>query len=624
MHFGDRYETTACLGENAVATTWWAREIATENDVVVRVPSARLQEDPSFGYLLERTALEMLRSRHPHLVALLDVGREDGVPFVVTEYVDGASLAQHLVGTAREQTPDQIGAWLDDIAEALDFVHAKKAVHGGVRPEAILLHGGGRWKLTDYVFASALAGAGGALRAEVLPDRPPFTAPEARGGTVPLAASDQYALATCVAQALLGDPPPEDPADVRTRLEKRISPEGADAILRALSPDLHARFASCYEFATAFGEERERTRARAAPPRLALPVRDAPLSTDLLVPLGGLEVAVRRRCWRIRVGPNDEYARVGREGDFVAVDWSRMGDLGGFSKADDDALQRELVARYGERYGASDALARVEAGQLWRFLREMSEGDLVLVPNPQDGVVHFGRIAGEATFEATPHDGCRLPRRRAVAWFGDLAYGEVPYRIRQRLGGDKALISLEGRQRDVEALLRALTEEPPDLGRETRVLGRIRDSLQNLTIDQFLAFLRQLFVAVGYDAMLLPGETDDSWEAVGTLSPGGLAEVVLRSWVLRTPRPIGAEGVIARRGTLGTEERGAILAIGGFTERARAAAGGGASHALQLVDGAAMAALALQHWELLPEPIRDKLGVERVEEASIRVHYRPR
>ena len=127
-----------------------------------------------------------------------------------------------------------------------------------------------------------------------------------------------------------------------------------------------------------------------------------------------------------------------------------------------------------------------------------------------------------------------------------------------------------------------------------------------------------------YDAELMPGRSDETWEAVGAISARGLTEVPLRVWVNRTRRDLDVDVVFAARGTLATDEQGAIVSLGGFTPRARAEAAAEGKKAVRLLDGRALAALAIENWEDLPPAIRDTLGIERIERASIEVFFRPR
>ena len=74
--------------------------------------------------------------KHPHIVRVLDAGRSEGTPYVVTAYIRGESLTQRLGDTNAFQSPTQVYGWLLDIAEALDFIHAKKATHGEVETQS--------------------------------------------------------------------------------------------------------------------------------------------------------------------------------------------------------------------------------------------------------------------------------------------------------------------------------------------------------------------------------------------------------------------------------------------------------------------------------------------------------
>src|SRR5262249_49608339 len=91
--------------------------------------------------------------QHPHIAAMLHVGRTDSELFAVTEYLPGGTLKQHLlsmqsVGDAFP--PDQILAYAGQIAEALTYAHGQGVTHGNLRSENVMFGDDGTLKVTDF------------------------------------------------------------------------------------------------------------------------------------------------------------------------------------------------------------------------------------------------------------------------------------------------------------------------------------------------------------------------------------------------------------------------------------------------------------------------------------------
>jgi serine/threonine protein kinase len=121
-------------------------------DVAVKVVSGCLMDDPSAVARFEREARTVAALSHPNIVALYDVGHENGVVFAVMELLEGESLERHL---AREHL-----SWrraLDigvSVADGLASAHGKGLVHRDLKPANIFITDGGLVKLLDFGLAT--------------------------------------------------------------------------------------------------------------------------------------------------------------------------------------------------------------------------------------------------------------------------------------------------------------------------------------------------------------------------------------------------------------------------------------------------------------------------------------
>ena len=113
----------------------------------------------------------MLESRlvaaidHPSIVPIYDSGEEDGVLYIAMRYVDGGDLGELIRASRRAATPRRALAILEQLAAALDAVHARGLVHRDVKPANILVdESGGRAFLGDFGIAAPPARGRSAMR----------------------------------------------------------------------------------------------------------------------------------------------------------------------------------------------------------------------------------------------------------------------------------------------------------------------------------------------------------------------------------------------------------------------------------------------------------------------------
>jgi len=166
--------------------------------------------DPAVvGDTLERQLrheLKILASlSHPAIAQLLDGGMtEDGVPYLVMEYIDGMPINQY----CHEQTLDQqqrLGLFFQ-VAEAVSYCHRRLVVHGDIKPDNVLVDRNGQVKLLDFGIASRLTDKSESESADNVRRwcSPAYAAPERLQGAAPAVAEDEYALAALVYELLTG------------------------------------------------------------------------------------------------------------------------------------------------------------------------------------------------------------------------------------------------------------------------------------------------------------------------------------------------------------------------------------------------------------------------------------
>ena len=153
---GDRlgpYAIQSALGAGAMGEVYRAQDTRLDRTVAIKVLPRDLAGSPARRQRLEREARAISRLSHPNICALYDIGEENGVQFLVMEYLEGETLAQRLTRGALP-LKDAL-RYAIEIADALAHAHRDGIVHRDLKPANIMLARSGA-KLLDFGIAKAL------------------------------------------------------------------------------------------------------------------------------------------------------------------------------------------------------------------------------------------------------------------------------------------------------------------------------------------------------------------------------------------------------------------------------------------------------------------------------------
>jgi serine/threonine-protein kinase len=194
-----RYRLDEMIAEGGFAQVWRGYDLELQRAVAVKVPKpSRLQSADAFMVEARRVA----RLKHPGIVPVFDVGREGEFCFIVSEFVEGGSLGDHLVNTPPSQ--QQAIRWLVEVADALEYAHLHGVVHRDIKPANILIDHHGRALLADFGIAQSANTAGkqalslGTLR---------YMSPEQLEGKPVDSHADIFSLGVVLHEALTGKLP---------------------------------------------------------------------------------------------------------------------------------------------------------------------------------------------------------------------------------------------------------------------------------------------------------------------------------------------------------------------------------------------------------------------------------
>jgi serine/threonine protein kinase/tetratricopeptide (TPR) repeat protein len=279
---GDRYDLLREIGRGGMASVYLADDRKHGRRVAIKVLLPELAATIGAQRFLREVRV-VAQLQHPHILPLFDSGEEDGLLYFVMPYVEGESLRDRLHREGALPV-DDCTRILRQIADALDYAHARGVVHRDLKPENILLSGG-QALLADFGVARAVAlGGGGDGPGDTLTSvgitlgTPAYMSPEQAAGEQHLdARSDIYSLG-CVCYEMLGGTAPFRGPNALALIRQHIVeappplvgatqplPDGTlEAVTCALAKDPADRFPSAGDFAAAL--ERALVEARTPSP----------------------------------------------------------------------------------------------------------------------------------------------------------------------------------------------------------------------------------------------------------------------------------------------------------------------------------------------------------------------
>ena len=144
------YEILSAIGAGGMGEVHKARDTRLDRIVAIKVLSAHLADRTELRERFEREARTIASLNHPHICTLFDIGHQDGIDYLVMEYLEGETLAQRLVKSSLPL--EQVLQYAIEIADALDKAHRKGVTHRDLKPGNIMLTKSGT-KLLDFGLA---------------------------------------------------------------------------------------------------------------------------------------------------------------------------------------------------------------------------------------------------------------------------------------------------------------------------------------------------------------------------------------------------------------------------------------------------------------------------------------
>ena len=151
----DRYEVIRSIGEGGMANVYLAYDTILDRRVAVKVLRGDLSNDEKFVRRFQREALSASSLSHPNIVEMYDVGEDNGIYYIVMEYIEGKTLKQLIKKRGTLTLSEAIDIMLQ-ITDGISQAHDSYIIHRDLKPQNIMIKEDGSIKITDFGIAMAL------------------------------------------------------------------------------------------------------------------------------------------------------------------------------------------------------------------------------------------------------------------------------------------------------------------------------------------------------------------------------------------------------------------------------------------------------------------------------------
>ena len=200
-----RYEIIKPIGFGGMADVYLARDVLLDRRVAVKVLKDQFLKDKSQLAQFEREAKSAARLIHPSIINIFDVCEEDGIHYIVMEYVEGITLKSYEEQKGRLDIPQAVSI-AAQLAAALQHAHKHNIIHCDIKPQNILLAEGLVPKIVDFGISRMVSDETMVFNANVVGSVHYFSPEQAQGEPV-TAQSDIYSLGVVLYEMIAGKVP---------------------------------------------------------------------------------------------------------------------------------------------------------------------------------------------------------------------------------------------------------------------------------------------------------------------------------------------------------------------------------------------------------------------------------
>jgi eukaryotic-like serine/threonine-protein kinase len=258
------YRIVEKIGAGGMGEVYRAHDERLERDVAIKVLPAGTLADEAARKRFRKEALALAKLNHPNIATIYDFSTQDGVDFLVTEYIPGITLSDRSAsGPLAEKEITRLGGQL---AEGLTAAHNQQVVHRDLKPSNLRVTPDARLKILDFGIAKLLDPDGDPAQTRSVSETQgvsgtlPYMSPEQLSGELPDVRSDIYSAGAVLYEMATGQRPFREQLSSRLTdsilhqppvpprsVNSRVSPELERIIVKCLEKDPENRYQSAAE-----------------------------------------------------------------------------------------------------------------------------------------------------------------------------------------------------------------------------------------------------------------------------------------------------------------------------------------------------------------------------------------
>lgn len=203
MYIADRYEILGKVGAGGMSDVYKAKDLTLGRFVAIKVLKAEFSEDINFVTKFRSEAQAAAGLEHPNIVNIYDVGSENGLHYIVMEYVEGITLKTYIEKKGQLSFKEAVSIAIQ-VGRGIEAAHNKNIVHRDIKPQNIMISTEGKVKVTD--FGIARAATSNTISSDVMGSVHYSSPEQARNGFVD-GKSDIYSLGIVMYEMVTGRVP---------------------------------------------------------------------------------------------------------------------------------------------------------------------------------------------------------------------------------------------------------------------------------------------------------------------------------------------------------------------------------------------------------------------------------
>lgn len=235
MMLGDRYEIIELVGSGGMSEVYKAKDHKLNRYVAVKVLKNEFSDDRNFVSKFRVEAQSAAGLAHPNIVNVYDVGEDEGIYYIVMEFVEGITLKEYIFNNGRLSVEQALDFSLQ-IASGIEVAHQNHTIHRDIKPQNIIVSKNGTLKVTD--FGIARAATSNTVASNAMGSVHYISPEQARGGYSD-EKSDIYSLGITMYEMVTGRVPFEGDNNVTVAL---MHIQGEMIPPREYYPDIPASF----------------------------------------------------------------------------------------------------------------------------------------------------------------------------------------------------------------------------------------------------------------------------------------------------------------------------------------------------------------------------------------------